>query len=155
MPLYTLEAEQKISAQIESVWNFISSPKNLKVITPDYMGFDITSNNLPEKMYAGMIISYKVSPVLGIKMNWVTEISQVKEFEFFIDEQRIGPYKFWHHQHILQKIDGGVLMKDIVNYQPPFGFLGSIANSLIIKNQLNKIFEFRKKKVEDIFSKRI
>lgn len=153
MPLYTLETEQKIPAQLDRVWDFISSPKNLKIITPDYMGFDITSNNLPEKMYAGMIISYKVSPAFGIKMNWVTEISQVKDFEFFIDEQRIGPYKFWHHQHILQKIDGGVLMKDIVNYQPPFGLLGSAANSLFIKNRLNEIFEYRKKKVDEIFGK--
>lgn len=155
MPLYTLEAEQKLPASHEIIWDFISSPKNLKVITPNYMGFEITSKNLPEKMYAGMIIGYKVSPLLGIKMNWVTEITKVKELEFFIDEQRIGPYKLWHHQHMIKEITGGILMMDIVNYQPPFGFLGAIINSFIIKKQLNEIFNFRKNKMEELFGKMI
>jgi ligand-binding SRPBCC domain-containing protein len=151
MSLYTLETTQKIPASIGEVWDFISSPKNLRKITPGYMGFEVTSENLPEKMYPGMIIRYKVSPFLGIKMTWVTEISQVRELEFFIDEQRIGPYKFWHHQHHIAVIEGGILMRDIVNYAPPFGFLGRIANALLIRNQLKEIFEFRRKKLEEIY----
>lgn len=131
--------------------DFISSPANLKEITPKYMGFDITSNEIPEKMYQGMIISYKVSPLLGIKTTWVTEISQIKDKEYFVDEQRVGPYKLWHHQHIIIPIDGGVLMKDIVSYEPPFGFLGKIANSLIIKNKLKEIFNYRTKAIEKRF----
>jgi ligand-binding SRPBCC domain-containing protein len=151
MSLYTLEVRQKIPASKEVVWDFISSPENLKKITPGYMGFDVTTNDLPGKMYPGLIISYKVSPFFGFKMTWVTEISHVEELKYFVDEQRIGPYKFWHHQHLLESISGGVMMKDIVNYAPPLGFLGTIANALFIRNQLKEIFDFRKRKLEEIF----
>lgn len=148
MAFYQFYREQKINASLEEIWDFISSPKNLKLITPEYMGFDITSKNLPEKMYQGMIISYIVSPLFGIKTNWVTEITHLKELEFFVDEQRIGPYSLWHHQHHIEQIENGVLMKDIVTYQPPFGFLGAVANNLIIRKKLEEIFAFRKKAVE-------
>ena len=151
MGFYQLKQTQKIKGTIDEVWNFIASPANLKKITPDYMGFDITSEDLPEKMYPGMIICYKVSPLLGIKMNWLTEITQVNEKIFFIDEQRIGPYKIWHHQHRIEPIEGGVLMTDIVTYQPPMVFLGSIANKLVIKNKLNEIFDYRKNVLNEIF----
>ncbi len=151
MAFYQFFAEQKIPASLESVWDFISSPKNLKEITPDYMGFDITSKNLPEKMYPGMIISYKVSPMLGIKTDWVTEISQVRELEYFVDEQRVGPYSLWHHQHKIKKTEGGTLMEDIITYSPPLGPLGAIANSLFIKQKLREIFDFRKIAVENKF----
>ena len=100
-----------------------------------------------------MIISYKVSPVLGIKMTWVTEITQVKEKEYFVDEQRVGPYSVWHHEHKIEAIEGGVLMTDIVSYKPPFGILGSIANSILIKKQLKEIFDFRTVAMEKMFGK--
>ncbi len=153
MGFYQLHKTQKIPATVEKVWDFISTPANLKKITPAYMGFDITSKNLSKKMYPGMIISYKVSPVLGIKTTWVTEITHVKEGEYFVDEQRVGPYSLWHHEHKIESIPGGVLMTDIVSYKPPFGFLGSIANKLIIKGKLNEIFGFRTNAVEEIFGK--
>ena len=102
-------------------------------------------------MYPGMIITYKVSPLLGIKLNWMTEITNVKEYEYFVDEQRIGPYSLWHHQHKIEPIDGGVLMTDIVTYQPPFGFIGAIANSLIIKKRLQQIFDYRSIALEKRF----
>lgn len=148
MAFYQFHKKQKVNASIDEIWNFISSPANLKEITPDHMGFDITSKNLPNKMYAGMIISYKVSPLLGIKTNWVTEITQVRENEYFVDEQRVGPYSIWHHQHHIEPIKDGVLMTDIVSYQPPLGFLGAIANSLIIKTKLNEIFDYRTLAIE-------
>jgi len=151
MGFYQLHKTQKVPATINEVWNFISAPANLKKITPEYMGFDITSEMLSEKMYPGMIITYRVSPVLGIKMNWVSEITHVKEKEYFVDEQRSGPYSIWHHEHKLEPIEGGVLMTDIVSYKPPFGILGSIANSLFIKKQLEEIFEFRRKALIEIF----
>ncbi|GAB1309204.1 SRPBCC family protein [Urechidicola sp. KH5] len=151
MAFYQFKRIQKLNASLEEVWDFISSPANLKVITPDYMGFDITSEDLPEKMYEGMIISYKVSPLLGIKTTWVTEITKVRDLEYFVDEQRVGPYKLWHHQHKIEKIENGVLMTDIVSYAPPFGFLGKIANALVIENKLNEIFEYRKHAVENRF----
>ncbi|MGE0637410.1 MAG: SRPBCC family protein [Bacteroidia bacterium] len=153
MAFYQFTATQKIPASVEQVWDFISSPKNLKEITPTYMGFEITSPNLPEKMYPGMIISYKVSPLLGIKMTWVTEITHVEKHRYFVDEQRMGPYAMWHHQHKIEAIEGGVLMTDVVSYQPPFGVLGVIANMLFIKSKLKEIFDFRTVAVEKKFGK--
>ncbi len=153
MAFYQFTATQKIPASIEQAWDFISSPKNLKEITPTYMGFEITNGGLPEKMYPGMIISYKVSPLMGIKMNWVTEITHVENQRYFVDEQRMGPYAMWHHQHKIEAIEGGVLMTDIVSYQPPFGFFGAIANTLFIRGKLKEIFDFRTLAVEKKFGK--
>lgn len=143
MAFYQFIQTQKIPATIDAVWDFVSSPANLKEITPPYMGFEVTGNSGKGKMYAGMIITYIVKPVLGIPMQWMTEISQVKDKEYFVDEQRMGPYKLWHHQHKIEAIDGGVLMTDVVTYIPPFGFIGAIANSIFIKRQLQTIFEYR------------
>jgi ligand-binding SRPBCC domain-containing protein len=151
MAIYQLFTEQKIPASIDEVWDFISSPQNLKRITPDYMGFDITSKHLPEKMYQGMIISYIVSPILGIRTPWVTEITHVKDKEFFVDEQRVGPYAMWHHEHRIEPIEGGVVMRDILTYRPPFGVLGKIANSLFIGKKVRSIFDYREKAIIDIF----
>lgn len=153
MGFYQLYKTQKIPATIEQVWDFISTPANLKKITPEYMGFNITSKLTGEKMYPGMIISYKVSPVFGIKMTWVTEITHVKEKEYFVDEQRIGPYWMWHHEHKIEPIEGGVLMTDIVSYKPPLGILGSIANAILIKKQLQEIFDYRTIAMEKMFGK--
>ena len=152
MPIYQLKKQQWLPARLDDVWDFISSPKNLKKITPEYMGFDITSEEVLDHMYPGMIITYKVSPVLGVKMDWVTEITQVEEGRFFVDEQRVGPYKMWHHQHHIWEKDGGVLMTDIVTYVPPLGFFGSIANKLFISRQLDGIFDYREEVLEDFFS---
>jgi ligand-binding SRPBCC domain-containing protein len=151
MPLYSLRTSQLIPATLEQVWDFISSPANLKHITPVFMGFDILTKNLPEKMYPGMIISYHVRPLLGIKTLWVTEITHVKDLDYFVDEQRIGPYRMWHHEHHLKLVAEGVLMEDIVSYQPPFGFFGAIANVLFINGMLKKIFEYRTIKLEEKF----
>ena len=151
MAFYQFKQTQKIPAELGEVWNFISAPQNLKKITPPYMGFDVTSEELPSKMYAGMIIMYIVKPILGIPMKWMTEISQVRELEYFVDEQRSGPYTLWHHQHFIEPIEGGVLMTDIITYIPPFGFIGAIANNLIIKKQLKTIFDYRKQALETIF----
>jgi ligand-binding SRPBCC domain-containing protein len=153
MAVFSLVKEQMIPASIPEVWDFISSPKNLKKITPEYMGFDIVTKNLPEKMYPGVIIAYDVKPFLGIKMRWISEITHVKELEYFVDEQRSGPYRLWYHQHHIKPIEGGVLMTDVVNYQPPFGFIGSITNKMVIKGQLKEIFDFRTKKLEELFGK--
>ncbi len=143
MAFCQLIKKQFVPATIDEVWDFISSPANLKEITPDYMGFDITSKDLPEKMYAGMIISYNVRPLLGIPVTWVTEITHVEEKRYFVDEQRVGPYSMWHHQHLIEPHENGVMMTDIVSYKPPLGFLGSIANVLFIRRQLEGIFAYR------------
>jgi ligand-binding SRPBCC domain-containing protein len=151
MAFYQFYKTQIINGSIGEVWDFISSPKNLKEITPDFMGFEITSQTLPERMYPGMIISYTVKPVLGIKVIWVTEITHIEEMRYFVDEQRIGPYSMWNHQHFIEPYGQGVLMTDIVSYSPPLGFLGAFANSIFINKQLNTIFNYRENILEKLF----
>jgi len=151
---YQLKKEQLLQTDIETLWDFIATPRNLQKITPKYMGFDITSDEIPQKMYQGMIISYKVSPFFGIKSDWVTEITHVVDKEYFVDEQRLGPYKLWHHQHILIKQENGILKRDIVTYAPPYGIIGNMANALMIKKKLNEIFDYRYKMLEQIFNER-
>lgn len=153
MAYYQLIKKQNIPASIDEIWDFISSPSNLKEITPKHMGFEVTGNTGKGQMYPGMIITYKVSPLLGIKLNWVTEITHVKDKEYFVDEQRIGPYTMWHHEHKIEPIEGGIMMTDIVTYQPPMGILGAIANTLFIKKQLEEIFGYRTVALENIFGK--
>jgi ligand-binding SRPBCC domain-containing protein len=155
MAYYQLHKSQFISASIREVWDFISSPKNLKIITPEYMGFEVTSNDLPDKMYPGMIISYTVKPLLGIKMTWITEITHVVEMNYFVDDQRIGPYSLWHHQHFIEPNGEGVLMTDIVTYSPPLGFLGAMINSLVIRKKLDAIFNYRSEVLQKHFIRNI
>lgn len=151
--LHTIKTTQLVKSDIDKVWSFISNPANLAIITPEHMNFRIIGINDPdEKMYPGQIIEYFVSPFAGIKMHWVTEITQISEKKYFIDEQRFGPYSFWHHKHFLKEVDGGVLMTDIVHYKVPLGFLGRIVNRLIIEKQLKAIFDYRSTRINEIFS---
>ena len=151
MAFYQLHKTQLVNGSIEDVWDFISSPGNLKRITPDYMGFEINSKDMPGKMYPGLIISYTVKPLLGIKMIWVTEITHVEDMKYFVDEQRVGPYSMWHHEHFIEPSGDGVLMTDIVSYSPPFGFLGALANRIFIGKQLESIFRYRENKLKELF----
>lgn len=151
MKIYTLSKKQFLPITLDQAWDFFSSPVNLKKITPEYMGFEITSDLGDGKMYSGQIISYVVTPVLGIPMSWTTEITHVIDKKYFVDEQRFGPYSFWHHQHWFKEVDGGVEMTDIVNYGIPLGFLGRIANKLFVKSKLQEIFDYREKVVEKYF----
>jgi len=151
MGYYQFTKEQKLNATIEQLWSFMSSPANLKTITPPAMGFEITSDELLGDIYSGMIISYKVSPLFKIKTTWVTEITQVKWQKYFVDEQRVGPYDMWHHQHFIEEIPGGVLMRDVISYVPPYGWLGRLANNLVIKKKLEQIFTYRKEVLKKKF----
>ena len=144
--------KQLINTNIDDLWRFMSSPKNLERITPDSMEFKITSNNEDQLMYPGMIISYKITPLLNFPLRWVTEITHVKEKEFFVDEQRLGPYRMWHHEHIFKIKEDGVLMTDIITYIPPFGLLGKLANNLFIKRRIKKIFDYRSQIIEQFFN---
>ena len=154
MKTYTVNFEQKLPISIEEAWAFFSSPLNLAKITPKSMAFVITSDYSDQtKMYEGMIITYKVSPLLGIKLDWMTEITHVKEGAYFIDEQRFGPFKFWHHEHHFKAIEGGVLMTDKLIYGIPFGIFGQIANAITVSKQTKEIFSFREKAVEELFGK--
>lgn len=148
--MYQLKRTQFIPADLQACWDFFSSPQNLQIITPDYMEFKVLTEN-PAQMYTGLMIAYKVKPLLGIPLNWVTEIRHVEENTFFVDEQRIGPYKLWHHEHHFREVEGGVEMTDIVSYVLAFGWIGKLAHSLLVKKKLTEIFEYRYRKVEEIF----
>jgi ligand-binding SRPBCC domain-containing protein len=149
--MYQLKRTQFIKADIKTCWEFFSSPKNLKLITPAYMGFEVKVD-LPERMYEGLMIEYTVKPLLGIPMSWITEIKTVKENEFFVDEQRKGPYTIWHHEHHFKQVDGGVEMTDIVSYVVPLGILGKIAHPIIVHRKLEEIFAYRFQKVDELFN---
>ena len=151
MATYSLKMVQNIPVSIEKAWEFFSNPGNLQTITPASMGFNIVSKHHGDKMYAGQLIEYKVKPILGIPVYWMTEITHVVDKKYFIDEQRFGPYQLWHHQHHFQEIEGGVQMTDIVHYRIPYGVIGNIANKLFVQKQLRNIFNYRFQKVEEIF----
>jgi len=136
---------------LERAWDFLSDPHNLRTITPDALDFRILSE-LPPKMYAGMFICYRIRPLLGLPMTWVTEITHVDAPHYFVDEQRVGPYRIWHHQHWLREHgDGAVEMEDIVDYALPFGLLGEAAHALMVRRQVEGIFDYRRKKLETLF----
>ena len=150
MKIYTLHSKQLLPITKQQAWDFLSDPKNLKVITPDYMGFHILSG-ADRPMYSGQIIQYIVTPLLGIKTKWVTEITHVKEGSYFVDEQRFGPYALWHHKHFITEVDGGVEMEDIIDYKVPFGILGQWVQPILVKPKLQEIFDYRREKLIELF----
>ena len=146
--LYMLESTQFLPVSLKEAWDFFSTPDNLSELTPPGLSMKITSRSGSYKIYAGQIISYRLKPLLGIPVNWVTEISHVEDLHYFVDEQRFGPYSFWHHAHFFREVSGGVEMKDLVHYKIPFGILGRWAHGLFVRRQLENIFAFRKKFLE-------
>jgi ligand-binding SRPBCC domain-containing protein len=152
MKIYRLHKKQNLPISINEAWEFLSSPLNLKTITPDYMSFDILSG-ADRPMYAGQIVQYIVTPILGIKTKWVTEITHVKDKEYFVDEQRFGPYALWHHKHFIKEIEGGVEMEDIIDYKVPLGLLGQLVQPYLVKPKLEEIFNYRTTKLEELFGK--
>ena len=151
--LHVLKTTQVLKSDMNTVWKFMSSPMNLARITPHYMGFQILSDEGDLKeMYPGQLIEYYVTPVMGIKMNWVTEITHVQDKHYFVDEQRFGPYTLWHHKHFLKEGPEGIEMTDIIHYKIPFGFIGRLANSLFIKNKVKEIFDHRYSILEELFN---
>lgn len=150
MKIYRLHTHQNLPISVDEAWDFLSDPKNLKTITPDYMGFNILSG-ADRKMYAGQIIQYIVTPIAGIPTKWVTEITHVQDKEFFVDEQRFGPYSLWHHKHFIKEIPGGVTMEDIVDYKLPMGILGQLAHPIVVKPKLKEIFDYRYQKLIELF----
>lgn len=150
MKIYNIHTKQNLPISKEKAWEFLSSPENLKAITPEYMSFDILSG-ADRPMYAGQIIQYIVTPILGIKTKWVTEITHVVKGEYFVDEQRFGPYALWHHKHFIKEIPGGVEMEDSIDYKVPMGILGQLVHPFLVKPKLNEIFEYRRKKLIELF----
>ena len=153
MGYYQKKSEQIIKTDINTLWNFISDPSNLKKITPTNLGFKMV-NSSHNVLTEGMVIGYKITPVLNINTKWVTEISHVKHKEVFVDQQIYGPYKLWHHQHIFKVIDEqSVSMIDIITYALPFGIIGDIVNYLFVQNKIKKIFDYRTIALNKIFNK--
>lgn len=150
MKLYQLKSTQFLPISLDQAWEFLSDPRNLKTITPDYMGFEIC-DGADRPMYQGQIIQYIVTPIFGIKTKWVTEITHVVDKSFFVDEQRFGPYAFWHHKHFLKEVPGGVEMEDIIDYKIPFGWLGQLVHPILVKPKLNEIFNYRTQKLTELF----
>ena len=150
MKIYRLHTIQNLPISINEAWNFLSDPVNLKTITPDYMGFEILSG-AEKKMFPGQIIQYIVTPILGIPTKWVTEITHVKKGEYFVAEQRFGPYSLWHHKHFLKPIKNGVEMEDIIDYKIPFGLFGQMIHPILVKPKLNEIFKYREIKLVELF----
>ena len=135
-----------------TAWNFFSDPRNLQEITGGGMDFKIISAHHGEKMYAGQLIEYTLKPILGISLYWMTEITHVQPQQFFVDDQRFGPYSFWHHKHFFEATPKGTKMTDVVHYGLPLGFLGRIMNALIVKNKLKSIFEHRRVIIDEMFN---
>tara|TARA_R110002072_G_scaffold99492_1_gene218836 strand:- start:1220 stop:1687 length:468 start_codon:yes stop_codon:yes gene_type:complete len=150
MKIYTLHKTQKLPISVDEAWAFLSNPKNLKIITPDYMSFDIVSK-IDRPLYTGQIIQYIVTPLLGIKTKWVSEITHIEDKKYFVDEQLYGPYAFWHHKHFIKEIEGGVEMEDIIDYKVPLGFLGQLVHPFLVKPKLEEIFNYRQTKLLELF----
>ncbi len=151
--VYSLFSKQNVPATLEQVWAFFSTAENLKQVTPPHLNLKVTNQVYGDTVYPGQVMTYDVKPVLGIAMGWMTEITHVNAPAYFVDEQRKGPYKLWHHQHHFKAIQGGVEMTDLVHYRLPLGPLGSIAHAVFVKGELEKIFAYRYKKIEDLFGK--
>ncbi len=149
--MLTLKYSQRLPLSLGESWNFFSSPENLKILTPEHLGFEITNDLENRKMYPGQIIAYTIRPLFNVPLEWVTEITQVQEPYYFIDEQRFGPYKFWHHEHRFNPIPNGVEVVDMIYYKMPFGFLGKFLHYVKVKQDLAHIFSYRHAKLEKLF----
>ncbi|MEO5754225.1 MAG: SRPBCC family protein [Chthoniobacterales bacterium] len=143
MPIYQLERKQMVSLGLDECWRFFSDPRNLKKITPPEMNFVIKSR-LPAEVHPGLMIEYTVAPLLGIPLTWLTEIVSVDAPHRFVDEQRVGPYRLWHHEHYFQEVESGTEVHDLVTYVPPLGPLGALLNRWLIRPQLERIFDYRR-----------
>lgn len=150
MKIFTLHKKQKLAISLEEAWKYFSDPKNLKIITPDYMGFHILSGD-EKPMFSGQIIQYIVRPFANIPTKWITEITHVEKEVYFVDEQRFGPYSLWHHLHTFKEINGGVEMEDVIHYKLPAGIIGTWLHPFLVKPKLDKIFEYRTEKLKELF----
>lgn len=152
MPLRRFETVQVVPVTLDEAWRFFSDPANLAAITPPWLGFAVTSP-LPAQMHPGMIVEYTLRPFAGIPVRWVTEITHVVDGALFVDEQRMGPYRFWHHQHHFRAVDGGVELRDIVHYALPFGPIGALVARLVVAPRVREIFRYRRRVLVERFGK--
>ncbi|HYF00347.1 MAG TPA: SRPBCC family protein [Planctomycetota bacterium] len=152
MAFYQLRRSQVVPATPDRVWDVLSSPLNLREITPPALGFEVLTPDLPDRIRPGLIVVYRVRPLLRIPVTWVAEITHVVPGESFVDEQRAGPYALWHHEHRMTAVDGGVRIDDLVSYIPPLGLLGRIAHALFLRRALERIFDYRREALDRLFA---
>ncbi len=150
--MYQIRRTQIIPADLQTCWGFFADSQNLLRITPPNMQMKPLTKE-PEHMYPGLMIAYKVTPLLGIKLTWITEITHVYEKQYFIDEQRKGPFRIWHHEHHFKAVEGGTEMTDLLSYELPLGLLGKLANPIIVRKNLNDLFDYRYQRIEEIFKR--
>ncbi len=148
--MYIKHVKQFLPVSIEQAWKFLSNLSNLALITPPSMGFETLSGD-DRGIFPGQVIVYNIKPIFGIRMRWVTEITHVIQGRYFVDEQRFGPYAFWHHKHFLREVDGGVEMEDLIHYKLPMGILGRMFHGFLVKPKLDEIFDYRQKVLEETF----
>jgi len=148
--IYVIQSEQELPISLKEAWEFFSTPKNLEQLTPKNLRFKILTCS-HDKMVQGQIISYKIRLMPLVWMNWVTEITLVEDGSYFIDDQRSGPYKIWHHRHTFTETEDGVLMQDEVHYLLPFGWIGKVVHVLFVKAQLKRIFDYRREMLAEKF----
>ena len=149
--MYTFQHHQELCLSIEQCWEFFSNPANLKVLTPPSLRMDIEEKDNSPKIYPGMILSHTIRPFLNIPLQWISEITHILPFQYFIDEQLYGPYKFWHHEHRFRPSTKGVEVSDTIHYMMPYGYLGQAAHRLGIKQKIEEAFVFRKNTLEELF----
>lgn len=150
--IHRLQRGQSVPAGLEEVWAYFSVPENLNELTPPDMHFRIISNTAAQ-MAAGQLIEYRVRFMPVVRSRWLTEIAHVRELAYFVDEQRIGPYRFWHHQHHFEPIPGGTRNRDEVTYELPFGGLGDLVHAVWVRRRLNHIFDYRQQKIAELFGR--
>ena len=149
--VHSLKSIQHLPTSLEKAWNFFSDPNNLLTITPPFLNLRLTGSVFGTEVYSGQVMTYTVKPLMGIPLSWMTEIKHVDKGKLFVDEQRKGPYRLWHHQHHFREIDGGVEMTDLVHYRLPLGWLGQAAHGLFVKNKLREIFQYRDQRINEQF----
>ncbi len=150
--MYSFKTTQQLACSVAEAWTFFSSANNLSDITPPDMNFTVLTPFEDDKIYKGMKIDYTVSPLFHIPLKWQTEIIQVDFEKSFTDFQNKGPYKLWSHHHIFEANADGVLMTDHIDYELPFGFLGTFAHRILVKKKIENIFEYRKRKLNQLFT---
>lgn len=152
METYFFNAEQFLPITINKAWEFFSDAENLAVITPPALGFKVLSPVKDQEIYEGMLIDYKVSPLFNVPLHWRTQISKVDKPYSFTDRQLKGPYKLWEHTHHFFEKENGILMKDRVKYQLPYGIIGEVAHSVLVRDKIEDIFAYRKQVLNQIFN---
>ena len=152
MKTYRLERTQFLPVSLESAWEFFSSPLNLPSITPPWLNLKV-AGRAPDRMYLGMLIRYRVKPLFGIPVTWISEITHVNPPHYFVDEQRFGPYRFWHHQHLFRPLRGGIEMIDQVSYSLKYGPVGTLVHAVFVRKRLEGIFDFRRQALERLFKR--